>query len=98
MLRWMTSTLRFSFIRYGELHITHKPRLMRRRRGAVPGLGSEYTQQQCHDEHDHENVEQDLGDFGSACGDAGKAEYRGNDRDDEKYDCVVKHGGSPFLR
>jgi hypothetical protein len=57
---------------------------------------SEHTQQQGHHEYHQENVEQDLGDLGSASGDARETEYGGNDRNDEEYDGVMQHEDSPF--
>src|SRR3954465_15156198 len=47
--------------------------------------------QKQHDEYD----EQDLRDFRRAGRDAGKAEYCGDDGDDEKCECPAEHGLTP---
>src|SRR3954454_8076407 len=47
--------------------------------------------QEQHDEHD----EQDLRDFRCTGGDAGEAEDRGHDRDDEKCQRPAKHDSTP---
>jgi hypothetical protein len=60
-------------------------------------LRSEYAKQQRDHEHDEENVEQDLCNFGRARRDAGKSEHGRNDRNHEKDDRIVKHGDSSFL-
>jgi hypothetical protein len=53
--------------------------------------GSEYAEQQRDNEDDQENEEQNLGDFGSARRDAGKAEHRRNDGNDKENSRVMKH-------
>jgi hypothetical protein len=53
--------------------------------------GSENAEQQRNDKHDEKNEEQNLRDFGRARRDAGKAEHRGNDRDDKENSGVMKH-------
>src|SRR5690349_15496123 len=50
------------------------------------------TDQERDDRADQEHDEEDLGDAGRTGGDATEAEHRGDDRDDEEYDGVVKHG------
>jgi hypothetical protein len=54
--------------------------------------GSEHAQQQRDDEDDEENIKEDLGDLGRAGCNTREAEYRGDDCDDKKHSCVVKHG------
>jgi hypothetical protein len=75
----------------------HADRIGSNRDDHAATSGSKHAKQQCDNEHDEENVEQDLRDFRRAGRDAGKAEYGGNDRYDEKDDSVVKHGDLPFI-
>jgi hypothetical protein len=49
------------------------------------------THDQADNENDQENEEQDFRDLGRTRGNATKAEYRGDDRYDEKYGCSLKH-------
>ncbi|CAM2159171.1 hypothetical protein PT2222_50138 [Paraburkholderia tropica] len=55
-------------------------------------LAAQHAEQQRDDEHDEEDVKQDLGDFRRARRNAGEAEHGGNERDHEKDDGVMKHG------
>jgi hypothetical protein len=52
----------------------------------------EHADQQRRQENDEEDEEQDLCDLGRTGRNAGETEDRGDERDDEKYDCVSKHG------
>jgi hypothetical protein len=45
------------------------------------------------DRKDQKDDEQDLGDTGGGAGNASETQYGGDDRDNQKNQCVVKHGG-----
>ena len=68
-----------------------------RQRGPMPALRHRLNarptvHQERDDGADQENHEQDFRDAGRADRDAAEAEERGNQRDDEKYHGIVKHG------
>src|SRR5688572_9597070 len=52
--------------------------------------------QQREDEEHEEDEEEDLGDRGRGAGDDAKAEYAGQDGDEEKDDGIVEHGGGAW--
>src|ERR1700722_3361802 len=52
-----------------------------------PGSAGEQGDYRADQEHD----KQDLGDARSAGGYTAESQHTGDDRDDEKYNCVVKH-------
>src|ERR1700722_4056509 len=56
-------------------------------RPSDPGSAGDQRDHRADQEHD----EQNLGDTRSASGDAAESQHAGDDRDDEKYNCVVKH-------
>jgi len=49
---------------------------------------------QSQDEHHKEDEEQELCDSGRRYRDVTKTEYRGDDRDNEKYHCPIQHAAS----
>jgi hypothetical protein len=57
----------------------------------TPPTHSEY---QCQDEKHQEYEEKYFGDAGCGNGNSGKPKDRGDDGDDEKYDCPVEHASS----
>jgi len=52
---------------------------------------SEQAQDKGHDRHDHENEEQNFGDAHGTGSNSAKAEEGRNQRDNEKYNCVMQH-------
>ena len=68
-------------------------RLLQRRRAAAAAP----TENQRHQEQDHENEEQNLGDAHGASRDPAKPKQRRDQRNDKEHRCVIKHVVSPDL-
>jgi hypothetical protein len=51
----------------------------------------EQARDERYDEQDQEYEKQDFGDLGGACGNATESEYRGDQRNDKKYQRIVEH-------
>src|SRR5471032_502654 len=55
------------------------------------------SEQEGNHEHHQEYDKEDLGDTGGGTGDATKAQYRGDNGNDQECDCPAQHGDSPQL-